>query len=75
VNRDPLYQKIEGALSRPLDGNAFQQCAAALLGEVYPNLAPLPGGDDAGMDGAQGQRALWGKWAGAIRGFAGESIV
>jgi len=24
---------------------------------------------------SQGQRALWGKWAGAIRGFAGESIV
>ena len=54
MNRDPLYKKIEEALARPLDGNAFQQCAVALIGKSHPNLTPLPGGDDAGMDGAFG---------------------
>ncbi len=52
MNRDPLYRKIVEALARPLDGNAFQQCAVALIGKAHPNLAPLPGGNDAGMDGA-----------------------
>lgn len=54
MNRDPLYRRIVEALEQPLDGNAFQACAVALLGKVYPNLTPLPGGDDAGMDGAFG---------------------
>src|SRR5260221_14602089 len=54
MNRDPLYRKIVDALALSLDGNAFQQCAVAVIGKAHPNLAPLPGGDDAGMDGAFG---------------------
>lgn len=54
MNRDPLYRKIVEALARPLDGNAFQDCAVALIGKVHPNLAPTPGGNDAGLDGAFG---------------------
>jgi hypothetical protein len=54
MNRDPLYRTIEEALARLTDGNHFQECAAALLGKALPNLAPMPGGDDAGMDGAFG---------------------
>lgn len=54
MNRDPLYRKIVERLVGPLDGNAFQKCAAALVGKAHPNLAPMPGGNDAGMDGAFG---------------------
>jgi len=54
MNTDPLYLKIEEALKRPLEGNRFQACAVAILGKAHPNLAPMPGGDDAGMDGAFG---------------------
>jgi hypothetical protein len=32
----------------------FQSCAAALIGKAHPNLSPMPGGNDAGMDGAFG---------------------
>ena len=52
MNSDPLYSKVIEALKRPLDGNTFQACAAALIGKAHPNLVPMPGGDDAGMDGA-----------------------
>jgi hypothetical protein len=54
MNRDQLYRKIVDALARPLDGDTFQRCAVALLGRAHPNLAPLHGGDDAGIDGAFG---------------------
>lgn len=54
MNRDPLYPKIVDALVKLNDGVAFEQCAAALLGKAHPNLAPVPGGNDAGMDGAFG---------------------
>jgi hypothetical protein len=54
MNSDPLYSKVIEALKRPLDGNTFQACAAALIGKAHPNLVPMPGGDDAGMDGAFG---------------------
>ncbi len=52
MNRDPLYRRIIDALAQPLDGNAFEQCEAAIIGKTHPNLAPMPGGNDAGMDGA-----------------------
>ena len=54
MNRDPLHWKIVEGLNRALDGNAFQSCAAALIRKAHPNLAPMPGGNDAGMDGAFG---------------------
>ena len=54
MNSDPLYRKIEEALARLANGNLFQECAVALIGKAHPNLAPMPGGDDAGMDGAFG---------------------
>lgn len=54
MNRDPLYHKIVKALEGPLDGNLFQSCAVAIIGKAHPNLAPMPGGNDAGMDGAFG---------------------
>jgi len=57
MNRDPLYTKIMSALKRPLDPLAFQRCATDLLREAYPTLAPLVGGDDAGMDGAIGYKS------------------
>lgn len=50
--RDPHYRRLEEALAKPVDPVAFERCAAALLGEFYPGLAPVPGGSDSGMDGA-----------------------
>jgi hypothetical protein len=54
MNRDPLHQKIVQALAGSLDGNTFERCAQDLLGDAYPNLAPVVGGSDSGMDGAFG---------------------
>ncbi len=54
MKRDPLYRKIIEALALPLDGNVFEDCAVALIGKAHPNLAPMRGGDDAGMDGTFG---------------------
>ena len=39
-------------LNRPLDPEAFERSAADLLRDVFPGLAPIRGGCDAGMDGA-----------------------
>lgn len=50
--RDPLYRKIEERLGGKLDPILFERCANDLLGEVYPGLVPITGGDDGGMDGA-----------------------
>lgn len=52
--RDPLYQQILTALENlPSDqGNLFEECMVDLLAEIYPGLAPVYGGSDAGMDGA-----------------------
>lgn len=50
--RDPHYQKILDALGRELDPNLFEECVADLLRNDFPTLAPVPGGNDAGMDGA-----------------------
>jgi hypothetical protein len=49
---DPLRQQIAESLEGPLDGEAFERCATALLSQRFPNLVPVPGGDDAGFDGA-----------------------
>ena len=50
--KDELYRAIETALAGRLDRDAFELCAVDLLGEQYPGLTPIPGGNDAGMDGA-----------------------
>ena len=50
--RDPFYQSILGALGRPLDPTEFEECVADLLRDDFPGLVPVPGGNDAGMDGA-----------------------
>jgi hypothetical protein len=52
VTRDPFYQRILTALAGSLDPTAFEQCAGDLLRHVFPGLTPIPGGNDAGMDGA-----------------------
>jgi len=54
MNRDPLHQKIVQALAGSLDGNTFERCAQDLLGDAYPNLAPVVGRSDSGIDGAFG---------------------
>ncbi len=57
---DPLYNQIVDALNKVGDGNKFQSCAADLLRKDYPNLTPVSGGNDAGVDGgavhADGQK-------------------
>ena len=50
--RDPFYRDIIARLNERLDPELFEQCAADLLREVYPGLAPIRGGADSGMDGA-----------------------
>lgn len=54
MTRDPLYQRIVAGLGGSLDPESFERCAADLLRRVYPGLAPVRGGNDAGMDGAVG---------------------
>lgn len=48
---DRLYDAIARAIEKPLDGYVFERCAVDLLREYYPNLRPVEGGGDAGMDG------------------------
>ena len=50
--RDPFYQQIVDRLNQRLDPELFERCAAVLLRQMYPTLAPIRGGNDAGMDGA-----------------------
>ena len=57
MTRDPLYQQILQALCGDLNGELFEACAADLLREPYPSLAPMTGGDDGGYDGAIGTSA------------------
>jgi len=54
MNRDPFYQQIIDRLGNKLDPDVFEQCVADLLRDTYPGLIPVPGGLDAGMDGAIG---------------------
>lgn len=48
---DPLRADIEAALGKPLNGDAFERAAFALLRPQFPKLVPLPGGHDYGLDG------------------------
>lgn len=50
--KDPLYRAIEERLAERPDPDLFERCAVDLLRDVYPGLVPIPGGGDAGMDGA-----------------------
>ena len=50
--KDPLYRDIEERLAKRLDPDLFERCAVDLLRDVYPDLAPVLGAGDGGMDGA-----------------------
>ena len=52
VNRDSFYQRIVERLNEVSDDSLFEHCATDLLRSEWPNLVPVPGGDDAGLDGA-----------------------
>jgi hypothetical protein len=52
IAKDPFHQQILDALGRHLDAQVFEACMADLLRDVFPGLVPIPGGNDAGMDGA-----------------------
>jgi hypothetical protein len=49
---DPFYQDIIDKLNGRLDPELFEQCVSDILKKIYPGLVPVPGGNDAGMDGA-----------------------
>ena len=49
--RDPFYKSILQGLAESLDGDTFERCAQDLLRTIYPNLTPVEGGRDLGMDG------------------------
>lgn len=51
--RDPFYQKILAGLEvKPFHPDLFEKCVCDLLRDAFPSLVPIPGGSDAGMDGA-----------------------
>ena len=50
--RDPFYNQIVERLNQQLDPDTFEKCACLILREFHPTLVPIPGGSDAGMDGA-----------------------
>ena len=52
IAKDPFHQQILDALGRHLDHQVFETCMADLLRDDLPGLVPVPGGNDAGMDGA-----------------------
>lgn len=52
IAKDPFHQQILEALGRHLDDQVFEACMADLLRAEFPGLVPVPGGNDAGMDGA-----------------------
>lgn len=52
MNRDPLRKQITDALSEKLDGDLFEACMCDVLRAEWPTLIPVPGGNDAGSDGA-----------------------
>jgi len=49
---DQFYDAIKEALKKPLDPNLFELCVCDLLQKDFPGIVPIPGGKDAGMDGA-----------------------
>jgi hypothetical protein len=50
--RDSFYQEIIRKLNGRLDPELFERCATDILRKNHPGLVPVPGGNDAGMDGA-----------------------
>jgi hypothetical protein len=52
IAKDPFHQQILEALGRHLDPEVFEACMTDLLRDDWPGLVPVPGGNDAGMDGA-----------------------
>lgn len=50
--RDPFYNDIVARLNDSVNPYVFEHCVSDLLREELPTLVPIPGGDDAGMDGA-----------------------
>lgn len=50
--RDPFYRQIEARLSGLLDANLFERCACDIINKDGLHVAPIPGGNDYGMDGA-----------------------
>ncbi len=50
--KDLFYNQIIRNLEKSLDPQAFEACACDILRDAYPSLVPIPGGSDAGMDGA-----------------------
>ncbi|HEX3530654.1 MAG TPA: hypothetical protein VH988_26625 [Thermoanaerobaculia bacterium] len=51
--RDPFYRQILAALEEgELNPRTFEACMVDVLGKAFPNLVPVPGGSDAGFDGA-----------------------
>lgn len=51
LSKDPHHAAILAALEDHLDDQAFEACAADLLGRIYSNLVPMSGGSDDGYDG------------------------
>ena len=49
---DPHHQAIIDGLNGHLDHEAFEKCAAYLLGAIWPEITPVRGGSDDGFDGA-----------------------
>ncbi|MEP7122312.1 MAG: hypothetical protein ABJE95_15430 [Byssovorax sp.] len=52
MTRDPFFKSIYDGLAGKLDPAVFEDCAVDLLRQIHPTIAPIPGGNDAGMDGA-----------------------
>src|SRR5579863_3748545 len=51
MNRDPLRERILGRLKEISDDETFEACMCDLLRPEWPTLIPVPGGNDAGLDG------------------------
>ena len=51
---DPFYRQILAALEERLDPELFERCMCDLLRDpdIFPVVVSIPGGSDAGMDGA-----------------------
>lgn len=52
MNTDPFLEQILDRLDKLTNGDLFEQCAPELLRDEWPSMVPVPGGRDAGMDGA-----------------------
>ncbi len=68
---DPHYDRILDGLAKVSDGNLFEQCVCDLLRDEWPNLIPVPGGADAGLDGA----FVDGEGKGGLIATTGEDVI